>query len=96
MTPVLSPIARCKFRAPRLGLWSINQADVTGLTGRARHDFERELRITALGNLLCSPAATPLWRRVCCREMYREIRARSADQRVAMELVIAESTRRPS
>jgi hypothetical protein len=85
-----------RFMRPRLYTWSIQQAEVTYLTGHARADYERELRISALGNLLCSISAAPLWRRVCLLEMYREIRARSAGQRVAMELAIAESMRRPS
>ncbi|KWA06632.1 hypothetical protein WT36_15095 [Burkholderia territorii] len=74
-------------------MWSIEQADVTELTGQARADYERELRICAIGKLLESPAATPLWRRVCKHSIYAEIRARSADQRLVMELAIQESMR---
>jgi hypothetical protein len=81
------------FRRPRLHAWSIGQAENVEVTGSARADYERELRISVVGVLLCSPAATPLWRRVCQAEMYREIRARSAGQRVAMELALAESLR---
>lgn len=81
------------FARPDLRIWSIDQANVTELTGQARTDYERELRISAIGKLLESPAATPLWRRVCKRAMYGEIRLRSDDQRVAMELAIQESMR---
>ncbi|KVN18205.1 hypothetical protein WT09_11410 [Burkholderia stagnalis] len=48
---------------PNLVVWSLDQADVTELTGQARTDYERELRISAIGKLLESPAATPLWRK---------------------------------
>ncbi|KVN46817.1 hypothetical protein WT12_14625 [Burkholderia territorii] len=78
---------------PKLAGWSIEQADVTEVSGEARADYERELRICAIGKLLESPAATPLWRRVCKHAMYTEIRLRSSDQRVAMELAIQESMR---
>lgn len=81
------------FTRPRLQSWSIEQAEPVDVTGEARADYERELRISALGALLYSPAATSLWRRVCKAEMYREIRARSGEQRVAMELAIMEATR---
>ena len=81
------------FTRPRLQTWSIKQAEPVDVTGAARADYERELRISALGVLLCSPAATPLWRCICKDEMYREIRARSDDQRLAMELAILEATR---
>ncbi|HDR9314157.1 hypothetical protein [Burkholderia vietnamiensis] len=82
-----------RFSVPNLGGWSIEQADVTEVTGQARADYERELRISAIGKLLESPAATPLWRRVCKHAMYSEIRGRSADQRLVMELAIQESMR---
>jgi hypothetical protein len=81
------------FRRPRLESWSIAIVDRIELTGQARADAEREARISALGMLMESPAAMPLWRRVCCSEMYREIRARSSDQRVAMELALQQSMR---
>lgn len=81
------------FTRPRLQTWSIEQAEPVEVTGTARADYERELRISALGVLLCSSAATPLWRRVCTAEMYREIRARSQDRHIAMELAIQESMR---
>ncbi len=81
------------FARPRLHAWSIRQAESAEITGQARADYERELRISALGNLMCSDCATRLWRRVCLSEMVREIRARSADQRVAMELALQESMR---
>jgi hypothetical protein len=81
------------FTRPRLDVWSIAIVDHIEVTGQARADAEREARISALGALLESPAATPFWRRVCKAEMYREIRARSEDQRVAMELAIQESMR---
>ncbi|MFM0020890.1 hypothetical protein [Paraburkholderia azotifigens] len=81
------------FRRPCLDVWSIATVDHLELTGQARADAEREARISALGMLMESPAATPLWRRVCCCEMTREIRARSADQRLAMELALQESMR---
>lgn len=82
------------FDRPRLDLWSINiVGDVECLSGQGRADYERELRITMLGNLLCAWTATPLWRRVCHTEMMREIKARSEGQRVAMDLVLAESSR---
>jgi len=81
------------FRRPRLDVWSISIVDYIEVTGQARADMEREARISALGMLLESPAATPLWRRVCCCEMTREIRARSNDQRLAMELALLEAVR---
>ena len=84
---------RRRIRAPRLQLWSISRAEANELTGGRRADFERELRISALGSLICATTATPLWRRICLIEEMREIRARSADQCVAMELAILESAR---
>ncbi|PRX32236.1 hypothetical protein B0G75_104257 [Paraburkholderia sp. BL18I3N2] len=84
------------FRQPRLDVWSINAVDHIEVTGQARTDAEREARISALGMLMKSPSATGLWQRVCCCEMTREIRARSADQRLSMELALLESTRRPT
>jgi len=85
---------RYRFVRPQLDIWSINLAeDHTDLTGQARADFEREARISQLGFLLCSPAATPLWRRVCAAQERFEIRARSDDQRLMMELALAESMR---
>lgn len=78
---------------PRLDAWSIREANIAEVTGQARADYERELRISALGMLLCSPAATPLWRRVCKLAMYVEIRGRSPEQRLVMELALQESTR---
>ncbi|WP_157648401.1 hypothetical protein [Burkholderia ubonensis] len=91
--PFSAPRFPRRFSAPNLVGWSLDQADVTELTGQARIDYERELRISALGQLLESPVATPLWRRVCKHSMYSEIRLRSDDQRVAMELAIQESMR---
>ncbi|MCA8203178.1 hypothetical protein LGM71_19180 [Burkholderia sp. AU33545] len=88
-----SVLRRRRFARPALVRWSIDQAEVAPVTGEARADYERELRITALGNLTMSPVATPLWRRVCKDMMYAEIRARSADQRLVMELAIQESMR---
>ncbi|MDT6993203.1 hypothetical protein [Burkholderia cenocepacia] len=82
-----------RFNVPNLVSWSVEQADVAEVTGQARADYERELRISALGNLMESPAATPLWRRVCKHAMYSEIRGRSADRRLVMELAIQESMR---
>ncbi|KOR18148.1 hypothetical protein [Burkholderia cenocepacia] len=82
-----------RFNVPNLVSWSIEQADVVEVTGQARADYERELRISALGNLMESPVATPLWRRVCKHAMYSKIRARSADRRLVMELAIQESMR---
>lgn len=79
------------FARPRLDAWSIRQAEPVEITGQARADYERELRISALGNLMCADGATALWRRVCCFEMTREIRARSDDQRIAMELALLEA-----
>lgn len=81
------------FARPHLHSWSIRQAESAGITGQARADYERELRISALGSLMCAGCATPLWRRVFCCEMTREIRARSDNQRVAMELALQESMR---
>lgn len=81
------------FGVPNLIAWSIRQADVAEVTGRAREDYERELRISALGQLLESTAATPLWRRVCKHAMYAEIKARSLDQRLVMELALREACR---
>ncbi|PRG76141.1 hypothetical protein C6T58_24795 [Burkholderia multivorans] len=78
---------------PNLLAWSIRQADVSDVTGQAREDYERDLRISALGLLMCSKAATPLWRRVCCSRMYAEIKARSLDQRLVMELALREACR---
>ncbi|QTO49447.1 hypothetical protein [Burkholderia latens] len=88
-----SVLRRRQFNRPALGSWSIEQAEAAPVTGQARADYERELRIAALGNLMMSPAATPLWRRVCKDMMYAEIRARSAGQRLVMELAIQESMR---
>lgn len=83
-----------KFRQPSLDIWSINLAEEqTDVTGQARADFEREARISQLGRLLCSPSATPLWQRVCAAQERREIRSRSSDQRLLMELAIQESLR---
>lgn len=79
--------------APDLRAWSIREADVAEVTGQARDDYERELRIMALGRLIASPLATPLWRRVCCTRMYAEIKARSLDQRLVMELALREACR---
>lgn len=81
------------FVRPRLQSWSIRQAENVEVTGSARADYERELRISAIGVLLCSTAATQLWRRVCRAEMYREIRERSDGQRVAMEIALQECAR---
>lgn len=81
------------FSRPRLHAWSIIQAEPVEVTGSARADYERELRISALGALLCSPDATPLWRRVCSAQERYEIRARSNDQRLAMELALQEAMR---
>ncbi|GLU32563.1 hypothetical protein WKR88_17925 [Trinickia caryophylli] len=81
------------FVRPKLDSWSIAAVDHIDVTGQARADAEREARISALGVLMESPSATPLWRRICMAEMHREIRARSADQRVAMELALAEAMR---
>ncbi|WP_175757632.1 DNA cytosine methyltransferase [Burkholderia cepacia] len=84
---------RRDFGVPNLLAWSVKQADVAEVTGLAREDYERELRISALGMLMCSEVATPLWRRICCSRMYAEIRARSLDQRLVMELVLREACR---
>ncbi|AOJ13625.1 hypothetical protein [Burkholderia vietnamiensis] len=65
----------------------------TELTGQRRHDAEREARISQIDRLIDSDAATPLWQRVCKHAMYSEIRGRSADQRLVMELAIQESMR---
>ncbi|WLE60300.1 hypothetical protein GIY62_06495 [Burkholderia plantarii] len=81
------------FSSPELLAWSIRQADVAEVTGQAREDYERELRISALGQLLESTAATPLWRRVCKHAMYAEIKARSLDRRLVMELALREACR---
>ncbi|MDN7877478.1 hypothetical protein [Burkholderia aenigmatica] len=84
-----------RFVRPELRLWSINlsEAHAPELTGQARADFECEARIKGLDSLMASPVATPLWQRVCKHAMYSEIRARSADQRLVMELAIQESMR---
>ncbi len=79
------------FARPRLDAWSVRQAESIEITGQARADYERELRISALGNLMCADGATALWRRVCCHAMRQEIRSRSADQRLAMELALLEA-----
>ncbi|MBU9215430.1 hypothetical protein KTD55_15335 [Burkholderia gladioli] len=84
---------RGEARAPNLRAWSIRQADVADVTGQAREDYERELRISALGQLLESAAATPLWRRICKHAIYVEIKARSLDQRLVMELALREACR---
>lgn len=81
------------FDVPKLITWSIRQADVAEVTGKAREDFERELRISALGQLIESAVATPLWRRICKHAMYAEIKARSLDQRLVMELALREACR---
>jgi len=69
-----------RFAGPELRIWSVRQPEPVEITGQPRSDYERELRISALGNLMCSDCATRLWRRVCCYEMCREIRARSEAQ----------------
>ncbi|MDR8090343.1 hypothetical protein KPB05_23065 [Burkholderia gladioli] len=84
---------RGEARAPDLRAWSIRQADVADVTGQAREDYERDLRISALGQLLESTAATPLWSRICKHAMYAEIKARSLDQRLVMELALREACR---
>jgi len=86
---------RRRFARPQLDLWSVNLSEdrAPDLMGQARHDFEREARISALGLLLNSRDATPLWQRICYAEERREIRARSNDQRLAMELALLESMR---
>lgn len=83
------------FIRPDLRLWSINLAEdqAPELTGQARADFEREARISQLGMLIEARCATPLWRRVCKDAMYAEIRGRSPDRRLAMELALQESMR---
>lgn len=81
------------FVRPDLLLWSMNIIEPIELTGQRRHDAEREARISQLGLLIEAEAATPLWQRVCMYAMYSEIRARSADQWLAMELAIQESMR---
>lgn len=81
------------FVRPDLRLWSINLLEETELTGQRRHDAEREARISQIDRLIDSDAATPLWQRVCKHAMYSEIRGRSADQRLVMELAIQESMR---
>ncbi|MFT4068950.1 hypothetical protein [Paraburkholderia sp.] len=80
---------------PDLRIWSINliEEHAPDLCGQACADFERELRISAIGVLMESSAATPLWQRVCKHSMYSEIRARSTDQRLLMELALQESMR---
>ncbi|MGN6653238.1 hypothetical protein [Trinickia sp.] len=60
---------------------------------RRRADFEREARISQLDFLMQSPAATPLWERVCMHQMYGEIRARSDGQLLLMELALLEAAR---
>lgn len=84
---------RQALSVPHLHAWSIKQADVAEVTGLAREDYERELRISALGQLIESAAATPLWRRICKHAMYAEIKARSLDQRLVMELALREACR---
>lgn len=86
---------RPRFARPQLDLWSVNLSEdqAPELIGQARWDFEREARISALGFLTQSSAATPLWHRVCKHAMYSEIRARSNDQRLALELALLESLR---
>ncbi|PRG49696.1 hypothetical protein C6V06_23545 [Burkholderia gladioli] len=84
---------RGEARTPDLRAWSIRQADVADVAGQAREDYERELRISVLGQLLESTAATPLWRRICKHAMYAEIKARSLDQRLVMELALREACR---
>lgn len=82
-----------RFARPDLRLWSINLLEETELTGQRRHDAEREARISQLDQLIQSDAATPLWRRVCKHVMYSEIRSRSVDQQLVVELAILESAR---
>ncbi|PRG01752.1 hypothetical protein C6Q17_34990 [Burkholderia contaminans] len=84
-----------RFSVPNLMIWSIDRAEdeAPDLMGQARHDYECELRIKALGFLIEASSATPLWQRVCKHSMYSEIRGRSADQRLVMELAIQESMR---
>lgn len=84
-----------RFIRPDLRLWSINVAEdhAPELTGQAREDFEREARISQLGMLIEARCATPLWRRVLKAAMYGEMRGRSPDRRLAMELALQESMR---
>jgi hypothetical protein len=86
---------RRRFVRPRLDIWSVNLSEdqAPALMGQARADFEREARISQLGFLMCSPAAKPLWGRICMHSMCGEIRARSDSQRLAMELALLEAAR---
>ncbi|WP_175829698.1 hypothetical protein [Burkholderia cepacia] len=83
------------FSVPNLMVWSIDRAEdeAPDLMGQARHDYERELRIKALGFLIGASSTTPLWQRVCQHAMDSEIRGRSTDQRLVMELAIEEYMR---
>ncbi|MCA8087521.1 hypothetical protein [Burkholderia cenocepacia] len=84
---------RRDFGVPNLLAWSVKQADVAEVTGLAREDYERELRISALDMLMRSKSATPLWRRICCTQFYAEIKARSLEKRLVMELALLEACR---
>lgn len=77
--------ARCAYTSPQLVQWSSSQAEADGVSPAFRADYAREIRIRALGRLLESSCATPLWRRVCCHAMVVEIRARSGDRVASME-----------
>lgn len=88
-----SSLWRRRLTRPRLHAWSIRQTEPVEVTGQARADYERELRISALDMLMRSAVATPLWRRVCKAAFYDEIRGRSTGQRLAMELALQESMR---
>lgn len=81
------------FVRPDLRLWSMNIIEPLELTGQRRHDAEREARISHLGRLIESEDSTSLWRRVCMQAMYSEIRSRSVDQQLVVELAIQESMR---
>lgn len=86
---------RQRFVRPDLRIWSINLAEdqAPELTYEALIDLEREARISALSMLVCSYAATPLWRRICSYQMLVEIRARSDGRRLVMELALQEAMR---
>jgi hypothetical protein len=77
--------ARRAFTCPNLSQWSLSEAEADGVSQASLADHARELRIRALGRLLESSGATPLWRRVCCHAMVVEIRSRSAARVASME-----------